>query len=150
GVTALAFLPALGGRFIDWDDGSLLLRNPWYRGLGPSNLAWMVSTVRMGHWMPLNWISFGLDYVVWDMNPLGYHLTNVLLHAGPAPPRPPRCTWWRSACFARPSPVGRRQRGGYAEVRSSPLWPSVFIHSAWSRWRGSPSGGMSSRVSSIC
>ena len=81
GVTALAFLPALGGGFIDWDDGSLLLRNPWYRGLGPTNLAWMVSTVRMGHWMPLNWISFGLDYVLWGMNPLGYHLTNVLLHA---------------------------------------------------------------------
>src|SRR5499427_9577008 len=83
-ATALAFLPALGGGFIDWDDGSLLLRNPWYRGLGPTNLAWMVSTVRMGHWMPLNWISFGLDYVVWGMNPLGYHLTNVLLHAASA------------------------------------------------------------------
>src|SRR5499425_328943 len=84
GVTAFAFLPALGGGFIDWDDGSLLLRNPWYRGLGPTNLAWMVSTVRMGHWMPLNWISFGLDYVVWGMNPRGYHLTNVLLHAATA------------------------------------------------------------------
>src|SRR5215470_2923886 len=50
----------------------------------PTNLAWIVSTARMGHWMPLNWISFGLDYVVWGMNPLGYHLTNVLLHAATA------------------------------------------------------------------
>src|SRR5262249_18244679 len=41
-------------------------------------------TVRMGHWMPLNWLSFGLDYVVWGMNPLGYHLTNVALHAAAA------------------------------------------------------------------
>ncbi|HMB35924.1 MAG TPA: tetratricopeptide repeat protein [Methylomirabilota bacterium] len=83
-ATALAFLPALGGGFIDWDDGSLLLRNPWYRGLGLANLAWMFSTVRMGHWMPLNWLSFGLDYVIWGMNPLGYHLTNVALHAAAA------------------------------------------------------------------
>jgi Flp pilus assembly protein TadD len=83
-VTALLFLPALGGGFIDWDDASLLVRNPWYRGLAPANLAWMFGTVRMGHWMPLNWISFGVDYVVWGMNPLGYHLTNVLLHAAAA------------------------------------------------------------------
>ena len=83
-VTAVVFLPALAGGFIDWDDGSLLLRNPWYRGLGPANLAWMFTTVRMGHWMPLNWISFGFDYLVWGMRPLGYHLTNVLLHAAAA------------------------------------------------------------------
>lgn len=83
-VTAVVFLPALGGGFLDWDDGTLLLRNPWYRGLAPSNLAWMFTTVRMGHWMPLNWISFGLDYLLWGMNPFGYHLTNVLLHAAAA------------------------------------------------------------------
>ncbi len=83
-ATALAFLPALAGGFIDWDEGSLLVRNPAYRGLGPANLAWMFSTTRMGHWMPLNWISFGFDYVIWGMNPLGYHLTNVVLHAAAA------------------------------------------------------------------
>lgn len=77
----VVFLPALANGFIDWDDGSLLLRNPWYRGLGPSNLAWMFTTVLMGHWMPVNWLSFGLDYLLWGMNPAGYHLTNVLLHA---------------------------------------------------------------------
>src|SRR5712692_6076920 len=80
--TFTVFLPALGNGFIDWDDGSLLLRNPWYRGLGPANLVWMVTTVRMGHWMPLNWLSFGLDYEIWSLRPFGYHLTNMLLHAG--------------------------------------------------------------------
>jgi len=80
----LVFLPALANGFIDWDDGSLLLRNPWYRGLAPSNLAWMFTTVLMGHWMPVNWLSFGLDYLLWGMNPAGYHLTNVLLHAAAA------------------------------------------------------------------
>jgi tetratricopeptide (TPR) repeat protein len=83
-ITVLVFLPGLGGGFIDWDDGSLLLRNPWYRGLGPGNLTWMFTTVRMGHWMPLNWLSFGLDYLLWGLNPFGYHLTNVLLHGAAA------------------------------------------------------------------
>lgn len=79
--TVVIFLPALANGFIDWDEGSLLLRNPWYRGLAPSNLAWMFTTILMGHWMPVNWLSFGLDYLLWGMNPAGYHLTNVLLHA---------------------------------------------------------------------
>ena len=78
----VVFLPALANGFLDWDDGSLLLRNPWYRGLGSSNLPWMFTTVLMGHWMPVNWLSFGLDYLLWGMDPAGYHLTNVLLHAG--------------------------------------------------------------------
>ncbi|HWM79436.1 MAG TPA: tetratricopeptide repeat protein, partial [Methylomirabilota bacterium] len=41
----------------------------------------MFTTRLMGHWVPLNWVSFGLDHAVWGMRPFGYHLTNVLLHA---------------------------------------------------------------------
>ena len=44
----------------------------------------MFTTTLAGHWIPLTWISFGLDYRLWGMNPLGYHLTNVLLHAAAA------------------------------------------------------------------
>jgi hypothetical protein len=29
---------------------------------------------------PLTWLTFGIDYVLWGMNPTGYHLTNLLLH----------------------------------------------------------------------
>ena len=80
-LTFLCYLPALANGFIDWDDSPLLLRNPHYRGLGLDQLRWMFTTRLMGHWMPLNWISFGLDHVVWGMTPFGYHLTNLLLHA---------------------------------------------------------------------
>jgi len=80
-LTFLCYLPALSNGFIDWDDSPLLLRNPHYRGLGPDQLRWMFTSRLMGHWMPLNWISFGLDHAVWGMTPFGYHLTNLLLHA---------------------------------------------------------------------
>src|SRR6266849_4403604 len=80
-LTFLCYLPALANGFIDWDDSPLLLRNPHYRGLGLDQLRWMFTTRLMGHWMPLNWISFGLDHAVWSMTPSGYHLTNALLHA---------------------------------------------------------------------
>ncbi|HLY07795.1 MAG TPA: tetratricopeptide repeat protein, partial [Planctomycetota bacterium] len=41
-------------------------------------------TTHFGHYMPLTWMSLGLDYVLWGMRPLGYHLTNVVLHAANA------------------------------------------------------------------
>jgi hypothetical protein len=78
------FWPALGGEFLDWDDALNLVDNPAFRGLGWSNLGWMFTTTLAGHWIPLTWISFGLDYRLWGMNPLGYHLTNVLLHSAAA------------------------------------------------------------------
>jgi len=41
-------------------------------------------TTHLGHYIPLTWMTFGLDYLLWGMNPLGYHLTNLLLHAANA------------------------------------------------------------------
>jgi Flp pilus assembly protein TadD len=38
----------------------------------------------MGHWIPVTWLTFGLDHALWGMNAFGYHLTNILLHAANA------------------------------------------------------------------
>jgi protein O-mannosyl-transferase len=38
----------------------------------------------MGHWIPVTWLTFGVDHAIWGMNAFGYHLTNVLLHAANA------------------------------------------------------------------
>lgn len=80
-AAGLVFLPALGGQFLAWDDNTTLTGNLAYRGLGPSHLGWMATTTLMGHYMPLTWLSFGLTYVVAGMNPWGYHLGSLLLHA---------------------------------------------------------------------
>ena len=83
-ATVLAFLPVLGNGFVSWDDDKNFLQNPHYRGLGPEQLRWMWSTFHMGHYVPLSWMTLGLDYALWGMNPLGYHLTSLLLHAANA------------------------------------------------------------------
>jgi protein O-mannosyl-transferase len=44
----------------------------------------MFTTFHMGHYIPLTWLTFGLDYAVWGMDPFGYHLTSLLLHAANA------------------------------------------------------------------
>ena len=83
-ATVAAFLPALHNQFVDWDDKENFLDNPHYRGLGWPHLRWMWTTVHMGHWIPLTWMTLGLDYVVWGLKPIGYHLTSLLLHAANA------------------------------------------------------------------
>src|SRR2546429_304470 len=82
-VTVAAFLPALQNQFVSWDDDENFLDNPHYRGLGWSQLHWMWTT-HQGHYIPLTWMTLGLDYLLWGMNPVGYHLTSLLLHAANA------------------------------------------------------------------
>src|SRR5437870_1385750 len=81
--TLAAFLPALQNQFVNWDDKDNFLDNPHYRGLGWTHLRWMWTTHR-GHYIPLTWMTLGLDYLLWGMNPVGYHLTSLLLHAANA------------------------------------------------------------------
>jgi len=80
-VTVVAFLPVVLNDFVNWDDYEILLKNPHYRTLGWEGLRWMFTTFYWGHYQPLTWVTFYLDYVAWGMEPWGYHLTNLLLHA---------------------------------------------------------------------
>jgi tetratricopeptide (TPR) repeat protein len=82
--TVVVFLPALDNDFVDWDDVENLVNNPHYRGLSGPQLRWMWSSARLGHYIPVTWMTLGLDYVLWQMDPSGYHLTNLLLHAANA------------------------------------------------------------------
>jgi tetratricopeptide (TPR) repeat protein len=83
-VTLAAFLPTLGNGFASWDDALNFLDNPHYRGLGLAQLGWMFTTFHAGHYIPLTWLSLGLDYLLWGMAPAGYHLSSLLLHAATA------------------------------------------------------------------
>ncbi len=80
-LVGIAFAPVLRADFVNWDDEANFLRNPYYRGLAPANIAWMFTTFQLGHYQPLAWLTLGLDYLLWGMNPAGYHFTNLLLHA---------------------------------------------------------------------
>src|SRR5439155_18852112 len=79
-LVLVAFSPALRAGFVLWDDDAYFLHNPYYRGLGPAQLRWMIPDMSV-HYMPLTWLTHGLDYVLWGMRPAGYHAVNVGLHA---------------------------------------------------------------------
>jgi tetratricopeptide (TPR) repeat protein len=84
GLSFVAFVPALGNEFVNWDDHEMLVDNSRYRGWGWPQLRWMFTTFHLGHYQPLSWLSFALDYVLWGTDPAGYHLTNLILHAANA------------------------------------------------------------------
>ncbi len=83
-IAFVTFLPALGAKFVNWDDYDNVLNNTNVHGLGPTQLRWMWTGTVLGHWIPLTWMSFGLNYVLGGLNPRGYHLLNLLLHAASA------------------------------------------------------------------
>jgi tetratricopeptide (TPR) repeat protein len=81
-IVPAVFFPALGGGFV-YDDFENFEGNEGFRGFGPEQLRWMF-TSHKGHYIPLTWLTHALDYTIWGLYPWGYHLTNVLLHAGNA------------------------------------------------------------------
>jgi tetratricopeptide (TPR) repeat protein len=83
-ITVITFLPVLGAEFVAYDDPENFLQNQHYRGLGWPQLRWMWTTTHLGHYVPLSWMTLGLDYLLWGMNPAGYHAVNLLLHAANA------------------------------------------------------------------
>lgn len=45
---------------------------------------WLLSIRVITNPLALSWVTYGLDYLLWGMNPFGYHLTNLFLHAANA------------------------------------------------------------------
>jgi tetratricopeptide (TPR) repeat protein len=83
-LTFLTFLPVLQNGFVNWDDALDFTENSHYRGLGWSQLRWMFTTFHVGQYRPVTWMTFGLDYLLWGMAPVGYHLTSLLFHCAGA------------------------------------------------------------------
>ncbi len=83
-ITLVVFSPSLWNNFVEWDDQINLYENPAYRGLGAAQFKYFFTTMLLGHYIPLTWMTFGMDYVLWGMNPMGYHLTSLLIHAAGA------------------------------------------------------------------
>jgi len=82
-ITLLLFLRALSGEFLNYDDGDFAQYNLAIRNLDANLISYAFTSIPSfsGIWTPLVWISFAVDYHFWGLDPLGYRLTNILLHA---------------------------------------------------------------------
>jgi hypothetical protein len=75
-----AYLPVFRLPFAAWDDYENLVQITAYRGFGWASLRWAFTSLHMGVYVPLTWLSYTLDYAIWGLHPSGFHFTNVLLH----------------------------------------------------------------------
>jgi hypothetical protein len=89
-ATLLAFAPSLNAEFVDFDDRALLVENTRYRAIDAESLRWMFSTTFFGHYQPLTWLSYAIDFARTDLSPgrdanfemaRATHQTNLAIHA---------------------------------------------------------------------
>jgi len=78
-ATILAYQPIWHAGFI-WDDDHYVTGNLTLRSLKGLWQIWFVPGATPQYY-PMAFTGFWVEYHLWQLNPLGYHLTNVLLQA---------------------------------------------------------------------
>jgi lipoprotein NlpI len=80
-ITFIVYLPALRNEFVQWDDDIYVFDNPYIHSFNMALFKWAFFDFYASNWHPLTWISHAIDYAVWGLNPMGHHLTSIILHA---------------------------------------------------------------------
>ena len=79
-IVAVIYIPSYRAEFI-WDDDDYILLNPLVTEAGGMVDIWNPTSPLNPQYYPLVFTMFRLEYQLWGLNPLGYHVLNVLLHA---------------------------------------------------------------------
>ena len=77
-LTVVCYLPALDAGFI-WDDNDWLTENP--QVTEPGGLVEIWSGAERLQYYPVLFTAFRIEFLLWGLNPTGYHVVNVVLHA---------------------------------------------------------------------
>ena len=78
-IVVVAYIPALKAGFV-WDDDGVL-NNPLLKNArGLLNIWTKPHLIPQGHFWPLVYTTFWVEYQIWGTSPFGYHSSNVLLH----------------------------------------------------------------------
>lgn len=80
-ISLTVFSVTLGHDFITtWDDDKYVTTNQIIRQFSLQNLRAAFSSFTLGNYAPLHHLSYMLDYAIGGVNPLVYHLHNIILH----------------------------------------------------------------------
>lgn len=74
---AFEFIPS-------WDDSEYVINNLYIRAFTADNLTAIFTGSFFLNYTPVQLLSYMADYQAWGLDPAGYHLTNVILHAANA------------------------------------------------------------------
>jgi protein O-mannosyl-transferase len=77
-LTVAVYLPVMHGGFI-FDDVNYVTNNLLIQNAGQLHRVWV--TAEAGDYRPLVYTLLSVEWRLWGMNPAGYHVVNVVLHA---------------------------------------------------------------------
>jgi protein O-mannosyl-transferase len=137
-LAALVFAPSLAGGFL-YDDGAVIVRNPYIRDLGALGTILRYEPAR-----PLLGLTWALNYAVAGLQAWPYHLVNITIHAVNAALLVPLFRWM-GARAGRPAPHPAALLGAclfaatpmaaetiaYVSSRSSALMTCFALASMW-------------------
>lgn len=78
-LTLLAYLPAMRAGWI-WDDDYYVTQNVNLRSAAGLKDLWL-KLGAVPQYYPVTHTTFWVEYQLWRLNPVGYHIDNILLHA---------------------------------------------------------------------
>src|SRR5436190_46035 len=78
-AVAWTYFPAAGFAFLNWDDQSVILRNPSLAF--PGVVRWAFTTTYMEHYQPLSWLAWAAIKAAFGADPRAFHAANIAAHA---------------------------------------------------------------------
>lgn len=79
-VTVLAYLPAMRGEFV-WDDGRYVVENQMLTSWSGLWQIWFDPAAYTMQFYPVTYTTLWIDHQIGQLDPLGYHVVNVVVHA---------------------------------------------------------------------
>ncbi len=76
---SILYFNSLGNQFTNWDDG-MIYENPSIRNLNWVGIKNMFTLQEGNTYQPIRILSYAIDYHFWKLNPVGYHITNILFY----------------------------------------------------------------------
>ena len=79
-LTILIYSTSIFNDFVAWDDNVYVTDNALIKDLSFIGIKNMFTSFYFGIYHPITWLTLSLNYYFFKLNPLPYHLTNLVLH----------------------------------------------------------------------
>jgi len=80
-MVAAVYWPVATFQFLNWDDPWYLTWNNLIKSWHPASLYQVFTEPVARNYAPLTIFSYLVEHTLWGLDPAGYHLTNVVIHA---------------------------------------------------------------------
>lgn len=81
-LSATLYVRSIDGEWlISWDDRIYVTENPLIKKITIENIYNIFTSFHFTDYYPITLLSYMFDYYLWELNPVGYRITNILLHS---------------------------------------------------------------------